>query len=358
MNVGNQPWVLSREERRLGVQSDLVVNYNTWLDYPVDRCLSRYGERTAGAAFRRALFGLSSPLRYDVLHYYFGRSFMCWDDYSRPTPLWFADLKLARRLGRKVFMTLQGCDVRISDRSAARNAVTPCHEGFCQAVPVCRSTLDRRRRDLIEKVLPLADRVFVLNPELAHEVPGGVFLPYASVDLAALETAWPATEGPITILHAPSDEGIKGTRLIVEAVERLKARLPIEFVLVTGVCHAEALAAYRRADLVVDQVLAGWYGGLAVEAMAMGKPVACYIRDADLGAIPAAMRAELPLVRLRPEAIEADLEAAIARRAEWRRWGARAREFVLRWHDPGRIAASMVKAYRDPSSRFELESPR
>ena len=30
---------------------------------------------------------------------------------------------------------------------------------------------------------------------------------------------------------------------------------------------------YAQADLVVDQVLIGWYGALAVETMAMGKPV-------------------------------------------------------------------------------------
>ena len=96
-------------------------NYDTWLRYPSDRCLAGQGERTVGSLARRAAFALSSPFRYDVLHYYFGRSFMCWDDLGGPSPLWYADLRLARALGRKVFMTLQGCDVRLSDRSADRN---------------------------------------------------------------------------------------------------------------------------------------------------------------------------------------------------------------------------------------------
>jgi hypothetical protein len=113
---------------------------------------------------------------------------------------------------------------------------------------------------------------------------------------------------------------------------------------------------YQRADLVIDQVLAGWYGGFAVEAMAMGKPVACYIRDADLCHIPEAMRAELPFIRLTPETIEADVAAALARRAEWLQWGQQARAFVLRWHHPHRLAEAMIRAYQDPLSRFSLES--
>src|SRR5688572_13749356 len=96
VNVGNQPWVLSRYERLLGIKSDLVVNYSTWFGYQADRCLSDYAQRSARAITARLGFGLSAPLRYHVLHYYFGRSFMTWDDYSAPMPWWFSDLKLAK----------------------------------------------------------------------------------------------------------------------------------------------------------------------------------------------------------------------------------------------------------------------
>jgi hypothetical protein len=354
VNVGNQPWVLSRHERRLGARSDLVVTYGTWLKYPADRCLGEYGNRTRADIYRRCWFGLTAPLRYDVLHYYFGRSFMSFEDYSEPPRGRYLDLKLARRLGCKVFMTLQGCDIRLSEASRARNAITMCHEGHCAAVPVCRATLDAQRRHLLAEILPYCHRVFVLNPELAHDVPGAVFLPYTCLDVEATEPVWPATAGPITILHAPTDEGVKGSRFVVAAVERLQKRWPIELLLVRGVPHAQAVQMYRRADLVIDQVLAGWYGAFAVEAMALGKPVGCYVRPADLGHVPPAMLAELPLLRLRPHTLEEDLEALLRRRREWPAWGRRARAFVLRWHNPRRIATAMLRAYRDPTSRFDL----
>ena len=355
VNVGNQPWVLSRYERTLRVNSDLVINYNTWLGYAFDTCLSPLAKKRLRYVAHRLRFGLSAPFRYDVLHYYFGLSFLCWNDYGGRNKLWFADLKLAKRLGRKVFMTLQGCDARISKLSADHNAVTACSLGHCEAAPVCRSRLDAQRQYLIDNILPLCDRVFVLNPELAHYVPGAVFMPYASVDVEAFAPAWPKTDGPAVIVHAPSDPSIKGSRYIIDAVERLKQRFPIEFIQVKGIPHEEAMKIYRNADLVIDQVLTGWYGGFAVEAMAMGKPVACYLRREDFKFIPPQMVAELPLLPIAPSTLENDLAAILAQRDRWPEWGRRSRNYVMRWHHPRRIARAMVDAYRHRESLFNLE---
>jgi hypothetical protein len=355
INVGNQPWVLSRHERALGVHSDVVVNYSTWLHYPADRCLGQWGDNSWPSRWRRLRFALMAPWRYDVLHYYFGQSFFAWGNGRRPNRRWFKDLQLARRLGRTVLMTLQGCDVRLSDRSAARNQVTMCHRGCCDSVAACRAERDQCRRVLIERILPGMDRVFVLNPELAHDVPGAEFLPYACVDVEALPVVPPRTAGPITILHAPSDPSKKGTRFITAAIERLQRRYPIEFVQVSGLPHEEALKLYPQADLVIDQVLAGWYGGFAVEMMAMGKPVACYIRDEDLKFVPPAMVGQLPLLRVHPDTLEEDLERAIAARGQWPEWGRQSRRFVLDWHHPRRIAQAMIEIYRNPKAPLLLE---
>jgi glycosyltransferase involved in cell wall biosynthesis len=251
-------------------------------------------------------------------------------------------------------MTLQGCDVRLSAESARRNRYTPCHEGRCNAVATCRETLDRERRFLIENVLPRVHRTFVLNPELAHFVPGATFMPYASVDVEAIEPRYPRPRDRIVILHAPSDASIKGTAFIVEAVDKLKARFPIEFVLVKGLKHEEAMQLYSRADLVIDQVMAGWYGGFAVEAMAMGKPVLCYIRGEDLCHVPPAMAAEIPVLNAAPDSIDAVLGELLVRPGQFEELGRRSRAYALRWHNPRTIAAAMVRAYRDPTSSFQL----
>jgi hypothetical protein len=262
----------------------------------------------------------------------------------------FADLKLARRLGRRIFMTLQGCDARLAGESNRRNIATPCAPGLCSVYETCIASLDAQRRALIDNILPLCDRVFYLNPELGHYVPNATFMPYANVDIDAIAIEpTKLRERPI-IVHAPSDPKIKGTPLILEALEALSGRFPFDLVLVQGKTHDEAMRVYRNADLVIDQVLAGWYGGLAVEVMAMGKPVACAIRETDLGFIPAAMRMELPTLRLDPATIRDDLAEILQRRQQWPAIGAASRRYVERWHHPDHMAQALLRIYRNPKA--------
>jgi hypothetical protein len=196
------------------------------------------------------------------------------------------DLRLAKLLGRKRFMTLQGCDARLAGEGNLRNEWTMCATGRCSLYQTCIDALDARRRYMIGEVLPFFDRVFYLNPELGHVVPEAQFLPYASVEIEKFDVKLPAAEGRPRIVHAPSDGSIKGTQMILDALEQLRTRYDFDLILVEKKTHEEALALYRSADIAIDQILAGWYGGFAVEMMAMGKPVACYIREQDMKFVP------------------------------------------------------------------------
>jgi hypothetical protein len=359
VNIGNQAWSLSRAERRLGLRSELVIEQGNWLAYPADRVLVREGEpRWAGLA-RRIAFGAGAALRYDVVHYYFGRSYIQRESAGVPhgavaSLAAMADLKLARRMGRKVFMTLQGCDARLAQASNARNEHTMCAEGRCSLYRRCLAETDERRRWLIDEILPLCDRVLHLNPELGHYVPGSTFLPYANVEIDRIRPAAPSAGRRPRIVHAPTNGSIKGTAEILAALDTLKARYDFEVVLVEGRPHEEAMAIYREADLVIDQIWAGWYGGLAVEVMAMAKPVGAYVREEDLDQLPADMRRELPVLQIRPDRLACDLAAILEQRDAWPATGAASRRYVERWHHPDRIARAMASAYRDASSRFDL----
>lgn len=352
VNVGNQAWTLSRAERDLGMRSDLIVNYSTWTQYPADAVLSQYQTQNLGEYLKRWWNGLLAPFRYNVLHYYFGRSSLVFDDLPDRFQLPYLDMRIGRLLGRRIFMTLQGCDARIAARSNQSNAFTPCAAGKCSAYETCVTVLDAQRLEMIENVLPLCDRVFYLNPELGHFVPDATFMPYANVDIWNFEQVSSAKSGPMRVVHAPSDPNIKGTRLILEALDQLKAEFDFELVLVKNKPHHEAMEIYQSADLVIDQILAGWYGGFAVEVMAMGKPVASYIREEDLHFVPEDMRNSIPIVPLHPESLLNDLRAAFARSHEWREIGRRSRLYVERWHDPVKIASALRRVYEDPNAQF------
>lgn len=341
VNNGNQAWSLSRAERQVGLASDLVVASASWAGYRADRVL--------GGRLSRVLFGLSAPFRYDALHFYYGRLFAAPERWLAAggirSMVATLEVRLAKLLGRRTVMTLQGCDVRIASRSQARDPATMCAQGRCAFFAACVSTTDRQRLGMIRHLLPLMDHVYYLNPELGHEVPGAAFMPYASVDIHAIVPEPPRAEGRPLIVHAPSDPAIKGTADILAALERLRDRFDFDVEIVTGVSHEAAMAAYRRADLAIDQIHAGWYGGFAVELMAMGKPVASYIRNRDMTFVPRDMEAALPVYRIAPDTLEADLAAILADRASWGERGLASRRFVEAWHDPLRIAAQLANVY-------------
>lgn len=81
------------------------------------------------------------------------------------------------------------------------------------------------------------------------------------------------------IVHIPSNPRIKGTDAFTAAAKKLKEEGVADYKMITGVTHYEALKAVYEADIVVDQLVIGEYGVLAIEAMALGKPTVCFIRN-------------------------------------------------------------------------------
>src|SRR5262249_45058988 len=148
--------------------------------------------------------------------------------------------------------------------------------------------------------------------------------------------------------HAPSHRGFKGTRYVLDAIKRLQTEdaIDFEFILVEKLSHQDAIEVYKRADLLVDQLLAGWYGALAVELMALGKPVICYLRQEDFRFLPPGMGEELPMIGATPNSIYTVLKDWLtAPRSELIRLGQRGRQFMERWHNPLSIANDLKQRY-------------
>lgn len=356
INVGNQPWVLSQYERKQGHKSELIVNYSTSFNYPADRVLSKCGDKTKKEVVRRFATGIAAPFKYDVLHYYFGRSLLYWDDWAPKIGFPFFDLRLAKWLGKKIFFTLQGCDVRLAGKSNKKNIFTPCREGNCEIFSDCINRYDQQRQRFIEAVLPFCDKVFYLNPELGHFIPNGHFLPYTNFDIDNVEPLYPdAKKRKPRVVHAPTDSAIKGTPLILEALHQLSEQFEFDLIIVQGKTNEEALEIYRTADIAIDQVLAGWYGGVGVEFMAMGKPVLCYLRESDFRFVPKQMIADLPIRNVRPDHLVEDLRMVFEKRDEWREWGMASRQFVEKWHNPATWAHILLEVYQNPSLPWSFQ---
>jgi glycosyltransferase involved in cell wall biosynthesis len=103
---------------------------------------------------------------------------------------------------------------------------------------------------------------------------------------------------------------------------------------------------YARADIVVDQLNAGWHGVFALESMALGKPVVAHLKPDVVERSAAGYGVRLPIVPATPETLVDALRPLVEQPALRREIGARSRAYVEQVHDIDRIADRLIDLYR------------
>ena len=299
VNTAGVPWTNVLALRRRGIDASLVV-FNRYALHPeADRSL----ELGTGFVRRQAKQwrALASLLpRTDVFHFMFGLTLV-------PQSLQYPILRAVRK---RSVMHYLGSDIRgkTPEQLAA---------GKKAGAEVVGSW------DAIQWV-----------PEATVIPPG--------IDLAAIAPIPPKERRRPVVVHAPSSRTRKGTEHVLAACDGLDVELRI----VEGLRHDEALAHYREADLVVDQLNAGWYGILAIECLALGKPVLTFLHDEARRRTEEAYSTEIPLVGVTAETLRDRLaELVEAGPAEWRRIGEASRAYVEQVHDVERVADALVELY-------------
>ena len=182
-----------------------------------------------------------------------------------------------------------------------------------------------------------------------------LMLGHFSIDCDEIRPAPPsapyvAGARPLRILHAPNHRHLKGTDALLSAVGDLKRRgHAVDLVLVERKPNREVLAEIARADLIVDQLVIGWYAMLALEAMALGKPVVCHIRDDLAGLYQKAGLLgadELPFLNADVLSIGALIERAVAGAYDLAEIGRKGRRFVERHHSLAAVGATFDRINR------------
>ncbi len=299
LNVAGIPWTNVQALRRKNVDAKLVVVERQILhpeaDWSLDRPSGFWGRQAVQwPAFLRLL-----P-KTDVFHFYFGWTLV-------PRKLQWPILKATRR---KSVLHFLGSDIRGKTPGQLRYA----HGADARIV----GSYDALR----------------WMPD-AHVVPPGL-------DLSDYAPAPPADRDRPVVLHAPSSRSRKGTEHVVAACEGLDVELDI----VEGLRHDEARRRYERADIVVDQLNAGWYGIFALEAMALGKPVLSYLRAEAVQETEKALGVDVPILPVTKETLRGQI-AELAASAERRRQiGAASRTYVERVHDADKGADRLLDIYR------------
>lgn len=342
-SVGGNAWNLSLAERALGIESHVLALGENYLGFKADIVVewqrNKYTYPLKALSFYRKHIN-----NYDILHFNFGRTLF---DY-RCGLINMLDLPWLKRNGKRIVFTYQGSDARLAGYSLQHYDISH-YQKLSIAELEKELKADKRRQARISKMDKYADLIYTTNPDLKNMLPARTkFRPYTKLQLEEWTPVYSDYDkDELVIAHAPTSRSKKGTDVIIGAVEQLRttgSRIRLD--LIEKVPNTVAKERLAQADIVIDQIYIGWYGGLAVEAMALGKPVIAYIRESDMVHIPAQMNAEMPVIRADPYNLANVLLNAITDRNRLRDLAHRSRVYVEHWHDSRAIAQDIIQDYR------------
>lgn len=350
-SVGGNSYGLSRGERKLGLQSDVLVvrDSNNFFNYPADISINLSKNKLINGIRRLKTF-LALRNKYNIFHFNFGTSLLDFGDKLGLER--FLDLRFYPK-NAQLFVTYNGCDARQKYKTMERTLIAACHQENCYKGMCNSGEMDKRRREGIEIFSEYARHFFTVNPDLFYFLPQDktTFLPYTIAywdNVVASNLGHMVSSKKIRIVHAPTDRAVKGSGFIIEAMKKLQILYKnVEFILVEGKSNQEALAIYATADLVIDQILGGWYGGLAVEVMKLGKPVMVFIREEDLKFIPKEMAKDCmeTFINVTPATIFEKLNYIVDNPQQLALYSQKSLEYVHRWHDPAKVALITKEIY-------------
>ncbi len=367
-------WYLSRALRKLGWKAD-VLNWN--LDAGAQPFY--HGEdfslpyRRRSDLLRHQRFYLYALRSYDIFHFTGAQNIR----FGHPLHDWVAkrfsegaEIRLLKQLGKKIVYSNNGCLDGVSQTSFASWGDRPvCSDCPWRTVPsVCSDERNLAwgsfRNSLADyQTLTGGNRIdYNLDPRV-HEVPEFYCLDpdFWHPDLMIpANYRLPLPASTVKIYHAVGNvqarseaktlRNLKSTHIHIAAIERLKQRgYDVELIFFQDVPNRELRFYQAQADIVVDMLTYGFFGATSREAMMLGKPVVCYLREEWLDQMRAEIPEyveELPVVSATPETVDDVLAELVDNPEKRREIGRRSREFALKWHSAEAAATRFDAIYR------------
>ncbi len=273
-------------------------------------------------------------MKYDIFQFYFDGGYL---EESLGHQL---EVPLLHLTGKKVIVVPYGGDARLE-------SLTIKHKyNFCMdCTPETKWCNEQKIKRNVEYYCKHGDLVLGCA-DLVDTLPryDGIWLyPFDLTDWKPI----PPRQNPevIKVVHASNHRKYKGTRFLIAAIEELKSEgYPVDLTLVERMPNKEAKKIYEQADIIADQFIGGAYAQFAMEGMALGKPVLCYLREDLFNLHPE--WAECPIVNTNPDNIKEQLIRLMKDAKLRQELGQRGVEYVRKYHSLEAIGSQLDKIYR------------
>jgi len=195
----------------------------------------------------------------------------------------------------------------------------------------CYLGSDLRRRGVMPGIDKISDLNLTLewdhlklHPNIRH-----VYFPF---DFSGFSIVEPVRREKIRIGHSPTNRAAKGSERIIDAVNKLSQRYPVELALIENLPYPRALELKATCDIGIDQLGKLGYGISTLEWLAMGIPAA--------SSIASEMESDgisHPIVPVNEQNIEERLEPLINSRELRIKLGREGRQWLEQNHDAQKI---------------------
>jgi glycosyltransferase involved in cell wall biosynthesis len=276
---------------------------------------------------RLLLLYVRSLFRYRLLYFYFHGSSL-----GQMRILWLVEPFLLRLAGIKTVLMPYGSDVQ----DLLRTPNLAFRHVLCQQYR--RARWSRRLIDLkIDLWTCFGNHIISGCDWVDYMYHWDTLVPaHFSIDVSQFSPSYSSNEGALKVLHAPNHRQIKGSDFFISAVKELKAEgYAIDLILVEKVSNRRVKELVQQADVIADQLIIGWYAMFALEAMAMGKPVICYLRPDLLEfyqTVGVLSTDKHPIISATPLTVKAVLRKLVLEREPLEAIGKDSRAYVERYH--------------------------
>lgn len=313
----------SRGLKSLGYNVDFVISKPDLVkrSYNCDRCLNIQKYPRFIRIIILSIELIKSLLQHNYYIFLYGKSF--WPGNY--------DLPILKLFNKKIITIFLGCEIRQRDAIGKLERIyDPCRDCSID----CRYKIKKHIASMFEKY----SDVLLCQPEYDQLLTKKYEYVWVPLDIEEWKPVSKINTTTIKIIHAPSNPEKKGTKYIIQAVEKLKEEgYAFEFFLAEKLTNQELKTHIENCSLVIDQIMIGWYGKLAIETMALGRPVICWIDPSLSQYIP-----DLPVISANPETIYDTLKNLLDNPDTLIKKGFTSRKYVEKHHNYLNICQDLI----------------